>query len=476
MGALIPAILSGGSGTRLWPLSRRAFPKQFHSLASNATLLQDTIRRAKTIPGISDPIVVAGEEHRFLVVDQLKSLREHGSGENSNAIILEPAGRNTAASVAVAALYARSLDPAAVLLVLPADHTITNLTAFHECVAVAANAAEQGLIVTFGIIPSYPETGFGYIEVGELLHTSCHRVRRFIEKPDPDTAASYIDRGLLWNSGMLVTKAGRYLEELGKFQPEILKAVEESWSERIEDGEFFHLAPESFLKCPDISLDRAILELSSRAAVVPAELGWSDLGTWSSLWEKLRGNVDGNVILGDVISKDMLNSLVRADSRLVCVAGLSDVIVIETSDAVLITKRDKPNHLKNIVSQLETEKRPELEYHRRVYRPWGYYECIDSGTGFQVKRLMVKPGGALSLQLHHKRAEHWVVISGIALVTSGNREFRLGPNESTYIPPGRKHRLENSSDDEPLHLIEVQSGDYLGEDDIVRFDDRYKRT
>jgi mannose-1-phosphate guanylyltransferase/mannose-6-phosphate isomerase len=472
MSRLHPVVLCGGSGSRLWPMSRRLLPKQFLPLVTERTLLQDTILRIGAMGGMEAPIVISNNEHRFLVAEQLNEL-----GVKPAVQILEPVGRNTAPAVAVAALYVTKQDPDGLLLVLPSDHAIADTAAFGDAVAIAKRAAAQGLIVTFGIQPTQPATGYGYIERGEPLEkqSGAFRIKRFVEKPDAKKAAEYLKSGrFYWNSGMFVFSARRLLEELGRLRPDILSAAEKALAAATRDMDFMRLDAETFETCPAESIDYAVMEKISNGAVVAADIGWSDVGSWSALWEIGRKDAAGNVTRGDTQLHDVANSYVRADSRLVNLLGVKDLLVVETDDAVLIADRSRAQEVKDIVERLDKAHRSEHVSHSRVYRPWGYYESIDAGDRFQVKRLMVKPGEALSLQMHHHRAEHWVVVSGTAKVTRGDEVMTISENESTYIPLGVKHRLENPGR-VALYLIEVQSGGYLGEDDIVRFDDRYKR-
>lgn len=468
---IIPIILCGGAGTRLWPMSRRLLPKQFLPLISERSMLQETALRAAQLKGALPPLIVCSEEHRFLAAEQLREV-----GIVPLNIILEPVARNTAPALAAAALATNTI-PGIVMLVLPADHLIRDEVAFAKGVACASLAASGGALVTFGIVPAGPETGYGYIERGsELAQQGSFRIAQFVEKPDAVHAARFIASGkFLWNSGMFMMSSLRYLEELGRHRPGILAAVESAWTIRTEDHDFVRLGTKEFTDCPSDSIDYAVMEKIKDAVVVPVDIGWSDIGSWNTLWENSVKDTDGNTIRGDVDVQDTRNSYLRAESRLLSVNGLDDVVIIETSDAVLVSNRAKSQSVKDVVSRLADGKRSEHLNHRRVYRPWGYYESIDYAAGFQVKRMMVKPGEALSLQLHHQRAEHWVVVSGTARVTRGEEVITLTRNESTYIPLGMKHRLENTTS-EPLYIVEVQSGDYLGEDDIVRFEDRYSRS
>ena len=470
---ITPVILSGGSGTRLWPLSRKLLPKQFLPLVTKRTMIQDTVLRLAGLPDTGAPLLVAGSEQRFLAAEQLREI-----GVRPARILLEPAGRNTAPAIAAAALVAQADDPKALLLVLPSDHAIRDLAAFHAAVGQARAAAESGRLVTFGMRPTGPETGFGYIEAGELLAglPGARAIKRFVEKPDAATARRFLEAGTyLWNSGMFVFGAGRYLEELGRHRPDIVAGVAKAMEAAQRDLDFVRPERSAFLAVPDDSIDRAVMEKTRDAVVVPAKFAWSDVGSWSALWELGAKDALGNVSQGDVLARDSHGSYLRSEGRLIAAVGVENLVVIETSDALLVSTKEHADDVKLAVEQLKRGKRTEHAIHRRVYRPWGYYESIDAGERFQVKRLMIKPGARLSLQRHRKRAEHWVVVSGEAKVTRGDEELRLGANQSTYIPTGTKHRLENPGT-EPLFVIEVQSGDYFGEDDIERFADDYRRT
>jgi mannose-1-phosphate guanylyltransferase/mannose-6-phosphate isomerase len=469
---IYPVILSGGSGTRLWPLSRAVLPKQLLPLVSDKTMLQDTVLRLSGWPEMMAPLIVCGNEHRFLVAEQLREI-----GKAPLGILLESAGRNTAPAVAAAAHFLLGIDPQAVMLVLPADHVIEDRAAFHAAIVRASHLVEDGALATFGIVPTAPETGYGYIHRGAAAAVDgCYGVDRFVEKPDLATAAEFVaDGGYYWNSGMFLFRAERYLSELAQFQPAIATAAEAAMRLGYRDLDFCRLDEKEFAACPSDSIDYAVMEHTKHAIVVPADIGWSDVGSWSALWEVQDGDADGNVVRGDVYLDGVSNSLVRAESRIVAVVGLKDVVVVETNDAVLVAHKDQVQRVKQIVDHLKSSERTEHLHHTKVYRPWGCYEGIDIGDRFQVKRITVNPGGKLSLQMHHHRAEHWIVVSGTARVTCGDKVSLLSENESTYIPIGMTHRLENPGK-LPLHLIEVQSGSYLGEDDIVRFEDVYQRA
>jgi mannose-1-phosphate guanylyltransferase/mannose-6-phosphate isomerase len=435
-------------------------------------MLQETVERLRGLPGAEPPTVVSNGEHRFLVAEQLRAI-----GAPPRTQILEPVGRNTAPAIAVAALGLEASDPEAVMLVLPADHLIRDVETFHAAILKAAAAARAGFLATFGIRPDHAATAYGYIEGGEPIagHDGVFHVARFVEKPNVVTARKFLQQGrFAWNSGMFVFGARRYLEELARHQPAILEACRRAWEKSTRDLDFVRLDADSFKTCPADSIDYAVMEKTDAAAVIPVDLGWSDVGSWATLWEVGEKDMHGNVLRGDVHVQGAENCYVRAEKRLVSVLGLSDAVVVETDDAVLVASKDEAQKVKDFVGKLDAANRSEHVSHRRVYRPWGYYESIDGGDRFQVKRIMVNPGAALSLQMHHHRAEHWVVVSGTAKVTRGDEVKLIAENESTYIPIGVKHRLENPGK-VPLHLIEVQSGGYLGEDDIVRFEDLYKR-
>lgn len=469
---LYPVILSGGSGTRLWPLSRAALPKQFLPLVSDKTLFQETLLRLANFPGMAAPMSVCNHEHRFLAAEQM-----HAINIAPLLQILEPVGRNTAPAVAAAAFAAQEKDAEAILLILPADHLIQDTAGFHAAIHSAISLAQQGKLVTFGVSPSHPATGFGYIERGIALADDGHSfsVARFVEKPDLDTAKQFLASGnFFWNSGMFVFKASVYLEELQRHRPDIHKAAQRAWQHSSHDLDFCRLNEKEFSACPSDSIDYAVMEHTQAAAVVTVDIGWNDIGSWSSLFDVCPHDAAGNTLRGDVYAAQTSNTFVRSESRMVAAIGVSDMVIVETADAVLVMHKDFAQDVKHAVEFLKQAERSEHLVHRRVYRPWGYYEGIDVGERFQAKRLMVKPGSRLSLQLHNQRAEHWVVVSGKARVTRGEDTLTLHADQSTYIPLGTKHRLENIGD-EPLYLIEVQSGSYLGEDDIVRFEDDYQR-
>ncbi|SET51508.1 mannose-1-phosphate guanylyltransferase/mannose-6-phosphate isomerase [Stenotrophomonas indicatrix] len=467
MNTVQPVILSGGSGTRLWPLSREAYPKQFLPLAGELTMLQATWRRVAPIAS-RGPLVIANEEHRFVAAEQLQQV-----GAEPAAIILEPVGRNTAPAIAVAALEATRDGADALLLVLPSDHVITDEAAFRAAVQAAAGAAEAGKLVTFGIVPTGPETGYGYIKAAD--GQGVRAVERFVEKPDLDTATGYVASGqYYWNSGMFLFKASRYLQELERLQPAMLSACRDAWQSARRDADFTRLDKDAFTAVPSDSIDYAVMEKTADAVVVPLDAGWNDVGSWTALRDVSQQDGDGNAHQGDVIAIDCRNTYAYGQ-RLVAMVGLDDVIVVETDDAVLVGKADRMQEVKTVVAQLKADGRSEATWHRKVYRPWGAYDSIDNGERFQVKRITVKPGGTLSLQMHHHRAEHWIVVSGTAEVTRGDEVILLSENQSTYIPLGVTHRLRNPGK-LPLELIEVQSGSYLGEDDIVRFEDTYGRS
>lgn len=471
--ALFPVILSGGAGTRLWPLSREALPKQFLNLVSSESLLQETLRRAAGIPAASGPIVVSNHEHRFLVAEQLRA-----AGVRPHTLFLEPEGKNTAPAIAVAAIRLLQEDPEAVMLILPADHHIPDAAAFRRAVSDALPAAQDGYLVTFGVVPRWPDTGYGYVQRDTALEGTpgCFRVGRFLEKPNEETAERFVaDGNYFWNSGMFLFGARAYLDELERLQPAIAVAASGAVANAKRDLDFTRLDPAAFGQSPSISVDYAVLEHTERAAVLPVTYSWTDLGSWKALWEVGQKDADGNVVRGDVCLDGVRDSYIMSDRRIVAAIGVKDLIIVDTPDAVLVSHKDEVQRVRQVVEDLRSRKRTEHMTHTKVHRPWGSFESIDAGARFQVKRITVNPGAKLSLQLHHHRAEHWVVVTGTAKVTRGEQTIMLSENESTYIPLGVPHRLENPGKI-PLQIIEVQSGAYLGEDDIVRLDDAYSRT
>jgi mannose-1-phosphate guanylyltransferase/mannose-6-phosphate isomerase len=471
---MIPVILSGGSGSRLWPLSRESYPKQFLPLVSEQTMLCETLERLRGLDELAKPIVVCNEEHRFLVAEQLREMQQV-----PHSIVLEPEGRNTAPAVAIAALATLEQDKDALLLVLPADHVIENIPVFHDSLMVASEAARQGSLVTFGVVPVAAETGYGYIKATERYEKSkpCRglSVEHFVEKPDLATATSYLVSGdYFWNSGMFMFKASCYLDELEQYAPEMLSNCRKAYSAATRDMDFVRLDHDAFMSIKADSIDYAVMEKTNKAVVVPLDAGWNDIGSWSALSEVSEPDEQANVVSGDVLIEDSQNCYVRSEHRLVAAVGVHDQVIVETADAVLVASRDRVQDVKRIVERLKLDERSERLHHRRVFRPWGSYESIDEGERFLVKRIIVNPGASLSLQMHEHRAEHWVVVTGTARVTRGTEVMELHEDESTYIPVGMKHRLENPAE-VPLEIIEVQTGGYLGEDDIVRFDDVYGR-
>ncbi|MEM9742760.1 MAG: mannose-1-phosphate guanylyltransferase/mannose-6-phosphate isomerase [Pseudomonadota bacterium] len=474
---IVPVILSGGSGSRLWPLSRKCRPKQFLSLNGQRSMLQDTLERLDGLDGVADPIVVCNSDHRFVVAEQLREL-----GKENATIILEPVGRNTAPAITAAALVERARpsptgesDP--LLLVLPADHVFTNPQQLRQAITEAVEPAREGQLVTFGIVPKSPETGYGYIRVQSPTRASASiaKVDQFVEKPDRATAEAYLTDGrYFWNSGMFMFGVDSFLEEIKRCAPDVLQAVTKACGTALEDLDFLRLDADAFASCESISVDYAIMEKTTRATVVSLDAGWNDIGSWSALHDVQTSDEQNNVRVGDTLLYKVENSYVHATARLVSLVGVSDLVVVETADAVLVTTHEASQEVKRVVDKLTAKGRSEATEHRKMYRPWGSYDSIDTGDRFQVKRITVNPGETLSLQMHHHRAEHWIVVSGTAEVTSGNETFLLTENQSTYIPLGTTHRLANPGK-VPLHLIEVQSGSYLGEDDIVRFEDNYGR-
>jgi len=476
---LQPVILCGGAGTRLWPLSREQYPKQLLALAGDDTLLQATARRMdKSISTdgrkVIAPILVANEDYRFITAEQLRQ-----AGVLPAAIVLEPVGRNTAPALTLAALVALQAGDDPVLVVMPADHVITGVEAFRAAVAQGVFHAEAGKVVTFGIRPASPETGYGYIRAGKALagQGDGREIAAFTEKPDSATARSYVGSGdYLWNSGIFILRASVWLRELGARRPEMVQACRAAFEARSPDRDFLRIGKDAFAGCPADSIDYAVMEKlpAGLGVVIPLDAGWSDVGAWDALWHLGSRNADNNVLHGDVVTVGTRDTFAIAQSRLLALVGLEDVVVVETPDAVLVAHMDNMQQIKDVVARLKREGRSEADTHRKIYRPWGHYDSIDAGNRFQVKRIVVNPGAALSLQMHHHRAEHWVVVRGTARVTRGDETFLLSENESTFIPTGTRHRLENPGK-VPLEIIEVQSGAYLGEDDIVRFDDAYGR-
>lgn len=480
---LQPIVLSGGSGTRLWPLSREKYPKQLLPLIGNDSLLQATLLRVDGTPGVelAAPMVVSNEDYRFVIAEQLRTMGKPGS------IVLEPKGRNTAPALTIAALAATRKDGAdPVLLVMPADHVMTDKAAFQAAIRSGAQLAQRGAIVTFGITPDAPETGYGYIQAGATFEAEARLIARFVEKPDLQTAQSYLDAGTyLWNSGIFMMKASVWLQAIAICRSDIFSSCHAAFENGSTDGEFVRVDAALFSQCPSDSIDYAVMERlaagSTGAAtklpagiVIPLTAGWSDVGSWDALWQVLPKDSAGNVPQGDVLLQDCHNTMAVSEGRLVACVGLTDLIVVETADAVLVVHKDKTQDVKKVVDTLKKFNRTEGQIHRKVFRPWGWYDGVDAGARFQVKRIVVKPAGVLSLQMHHHRAEHWIVVSGTAKVTRGEETFLVSENQSTFIPLGTIHRLENPGR-VPLEMIEVQSGSYLGEDDIVRFEDVYGR-
>lgn len=470
---IYPVILSGGSGTRLWPLSRAQYPKQFLKLTSDLSLLQETVLRFKDSTQFHDPLVICNVEHRFLVAEQLQSV-----GMVARDIILEPEGRNTAPAIVIAALRLMAEDPDAIMLVLPSDHLINNPSALVDILGEAISAAQLGKSVTLGITATHPETGYGYIACGDKLpsYTNLFQVKAFVEKPDLKTAQGYLEsKNYYWNSGMFIFNAKLCVSEMTVFHPEMVKECENALQQGIKDIDFIRLAKEPFLRCSNVSIDYALMEHSQNTVMAPLDCGWNDVGSWSALWEVCPKNEAGNVTIGDVLLEDVENSYIRTEGPLVSVVGLDNIIAVVSTDAVLILSKDKISKMKECTEKLKSLNRTELQSHKQVFRPWGSYQSIDCGPNFQVKRIIVKPGKKLSLQVHQHRSEHWVVVQGVGTVTNGSETFELNENQSTYIPAGTIHRLENMQSVD-LELIEVQSGHYLGEDDIVRLEDHYGRV
>jgi mannose-1-phosphate guanylyltransferase len=464
---LVPVIMAGGSGTRLWPLSRSLYPKQFLPLVSDRTMLQETVLRLKGL-GTAPPVTICNEEHRFIVAEQLRAIDQLG------IVILEPEGRNTAPAVALAAhITSNENDP--LLLILAADHVIENENTYVDAIKKAIPLAKEGKLVTFGIVPQSAHTGYGYIERGQPKDSG-FEVNKFVEKPNKETAQGYIDsEKYYWNSGMFLFRASRYLEELKTYRPDISASCISSVKGKTTDLDFVRINTDEFLKCPEDSIDYAVMEKTQDAVVVPLDAGWSDIGSWSALWDIDKKDDMGNAVRGDAILEDTKNCLVHGDERLIATLGLEDIVIVDTKDTVMVANKDNVQDIKQIVKKLKADERSEFKSQREVYRPWGKYDSIDNGERYQVKRITVNPGAKLSVQMHHHRAEHWIVVSGTAEVTNGDKTFLLSENESTYIPVGVIHALKNPGKT-PLELIEVQSGCYLGEDDIVRFEDLYGRA
>ena len=466
---IVPVILSGGSGTRLWPLSRTLYPKQFLDLINETTLFQDTILRLPK--SLEKPLIICNEVQRFLAAEQLRQIQIESKG-----IILEPEGKNTAPAIALASLKLKNKIEDPLLLVLSADHLIQDTAAFHKSIKIAENLALNDKLVTFGVVPNNAETGYGYIEMETNDSSDYFNIKSFREKPNFKDAQKYIDSGnYLWNSGMFMFKASLYLDELEKFEPDILKACKKSLQNEHKDLDFIRLNNNEFIKCPNKSIDYAVMEKTDKSVVIPLDANWSDIGSWESLFNSKEKDKNGNVIEGDVILNNVTNTFSYSSNRLVAVTGVSDLIIVDTQDALLVSNKNNAQNIKNIVGILKNNKRAETEDHRKVFRPWGYYDCIDVDKGFQVKRILVNPGAKLSLQKHQYRAEHWIVVKGIATITFQDRVFSLNANQSTYIPKEEIHRLENQ-EKIPLEIIEIQTGEYLGEDDIIRLEDDYQRS
>jgi len=467
---IIPVILSGGSGTRLWPLSRKQYPKQYLPLVGDNTMLQETILRLNGLDNLADPIIVCNADHRFLTAEQCQQI-----DIKNPTILLEPVGRNTAPAITAAALQSLKDTDNAVLLVLSADHVIQDVEVFHKAINIASKQAQGGKLVTFGIAPTNANTGYGYIKYSKDSIDGVHKVEEFVEKPNFKTAQSYLEQGnYLWNSGMFMFKAAELIDELTIYSPNTIISVSNAVNNAAQDLDFIRLDKQAFESSPSDSIDYALMEKSDNVMVVPLDAQWSDVGAWSALYDVGVKDVNGNVIRGDVITKDTTNTYINANYHMVATIGIDNLIVVDTPDATFISTQDKAQEVRSIVESLQIDGREEGDIHRKVYRPWGWYDSIESGEYFQVKRLHVNPGARLSLQMHHKRAEHWVVVDGIATVTNGEKTFDLNKGESTYVPLGVTHALENNTQN-PLEIIEVQSGTYLGEDDIVRFKDVYGR-
>ena len=467
---IIPVILSGGSGTRLWPLSRKQYPKQYLPLVGDNTMLQETILHLNGLDNLADPIIVCNADHRFLVAEQCQQV-----DIKNPTILLEPIGRNTAPAIAAAALQSLKVTDDAVLLVLSADHVIQDVGAFHQAINIASQQAQAGKLATFGIVPTDANTGYGYIKSSEDSNDGAHKVEEFVEKPDLKTAESYLEQGnYLWNSGMFMFKATTLINELTVHSLDIVNSVSDAVNNAAQDLDFIRLDKQAFESSPSDSIDYALMERSDNVVVVPLDAQWNDIGSWSALYDIGTKDSNGNVIQGDVITQDTTNTYINANHHMVATIGVNNLIVVDTPDATFIATKDKSQEIKSIITRLQSDNREECSNHRKVYRPWGWYDSIECGKYFQVKRLHVNPGAKLSLQMHNKRSEHWVVVSGIATATNGEDVLTLKKGESTYIPLSVKHALENKTN-KSLEIIEVQSGTYLGEDDIIRFEDIYGR-
>ena len=468
---IVPVILSGGSGTRLWPLSRKQYPKQYLPLVSDNTMLQETILRLSGLDNLAEPIIICNEEHRFIVAEQCQQINI-----TNPTILLEPIGRNTAPAIAAAALQAQKISEDSILLVLSADHVIKDVDEFHKAIDIAFKQAQKGKLVTFGIVPTEANTGYGYIKsvINEI--DGAYQVEELVEKPDAKTAKSYLEKGnYLWNSGMFMFQANTFVDELSEHAPNIVISVIDAVRKSKQDLDFIRLDEKSFKSSPSDSIDCALMEKSNNVVVVPLDAQWSDVGSWSALYDIGEQDNNGNVIKGDVIAKDTRNTYINADHHMIVTLGIENLIVVDTPDATFIATQDKAHEVKAIVGSLQLDIRDEGDVHRKVYRPWGWYDSIEYGNSFQVKKLHINPGGKLSLQMHHKRSEQWIVVNGVATVINGDQELTLTQGQSTYIPIKTVHCLENQTDD-PLEIVEVQSGKYLGEDDIVRFENSYNRA
>mgnify|MGYP000309446136 FL=1 len=466
---IIPVILSGGAGTRLWPLSKKLFPKQFLNLINDTTLFQDTILRLPD--DMPDPLIICNEDHRFLAAEQLRQINKKSSG-----IILEPFGKNTAPAVGLAALNLLNNQKDCTLLILSADHYIKDIKAFHNAIKIAESIAEGGKLVTFGVLPTKPETGYGYIEANLSEEAEHYAVKSFTEKPSLNNAQLYVDNGnYLWNSGIFMFKASIYLKELNKFEPKIFSACKKSLSINQNNSDFIRIDNDNFNACPNKSIDYAVMEKTTNSVVVPLRTEWSDIGSWESLWELKNKDNNGNAIEGDVILEEVKNSFISSSSRLVSAIGVDNLVIIDTQDSLLVANKKYSHKINTIVNKLNKASRKETDLNRKVYRPWGYYDLLDFGDNFQVKRLSINPGSKISLQKHQHRAEHWIVVKGLATITCGEKTTELKRNQSTFIPRGTVHRLENRQSTN-LEIIEIQTGEYLGEDDIIRIEDDYDRN